>query len=147
MDGQGLGSPPSRWRHLPAALVAVGWGSAPLVFVLTGSLREPGSSATVTPKLLPWPLAFKQHADAVAVRPTRSPKLVNSLLVAAVGVPLVGARRIGGRLRAWLASPRRPRRFAAGDHHRRGDGADDGPHRRSLRAVRVARVSPTRCCR
>ena len=99
----------SRWRHLPALLIAVG-GLAPFVFVLTGSLREPGPPPR-TPDLLPWPLTFGNYPaafDLVGLLP----KIVNSLIVAAVAVPL--AVLVASAAGFGLARlPRRPRRIVA----------------------------------
>lgn len=79
------GPAPSRWRHLPALLIAVGC-LAPFAFVLAGSLREPGPPPRGA-QLLPWPLSFANYPDAwVLVGLPR--QIVNSLIVAAVAVPL-----------------------------------------------------------
>ena len=97
----------SRWRHLPALLIAIG-GLAPFVFALSGSLREPGPPPR-TPDLLPWPLAFGNYPaafDLVGLLP----KTVNSLIVAAVAVPL--AVLVASTAGFGLARlPRRPRRI------------------------------------
>ena len=100
----------SRWRHLPALLIAVG-GLAPFVFVLTGSLREPGTPPR-TPELTPWPVTLGNYRDAFELVGL-APKIVNSLIVVAVAVPLavVVASAAGFGL---ARLPRRPRRIVAG---------------------------------
>jgi multiple sugar transport system permease protein len=80
-DGRG-----ARWRTL-GALVVIVLFSAPLVIMLPGSLRKPGLPPPRTPELLPDPVVFSNYERAVDLvglgRAT-----VNSLLVAAIAVPL-----------------------------------------------------------
>jgi multiple sugar transport system permease protein len=74
------------WRSL-GALVVLALFAAPLAFMLSGSLREPGRPPPRTPELIPDPVVFSNYERAVDLvdlgRAT-----VNSLLVAAVAVPL-----------------------------------------------------------
>jgi multiple sugar transport system permease protein len=81
--GAGRGA---RWRTL-GALVVIALFSAPLVIMLPGSLRKPGLPPPRTPELLPDPVVFSNYERAVDLvglgRAT-----VNSLLVAAIAVPL-----------------------------------------------------------
>lgn len=74
------------WRSLGALAVLVLF-AAPLVFMLSGSLREPGQPPPRTPELIPDPVVLSNYERAVDLvdlgRAT-----VNSLLVAAVAVPL-----------------------------------------------------------
>jgi multiple sugar transport system permease protein len=74
------------WRTLGALAVLVLF-AAPLVFMLSGSFREPGLPPPRTPELLPDPVVLSNYERAVDLvdlgRAT-----VNSLLVAAVAVPL-----------------------------------------------------------
>jgi multiple sugar transport system permease protein len=81
--GAGRGA---RWRTL-GALVVIVLFSAPLVIMLPGSLRKPGLPPPRTPELLPDPVVFSNYERAVDLvgfgRAT-----VNSLLVAAIAVPL-----------------------------------------------------------
>ena len=95
---------------MPAVLVAVAC-LAPLLFVLTGSLRQPGPPPR-TPQLLPWPPAFDNYPSAFELAGL-SGKLVNSLVVAAVVVPVgvVVASAAGFGL---ARLPRRPRRIMVG---------------------------------
>lgn len=74
------------WRTL-GALAALVLFAAPLVLMLSGSLREPGLPPPRTPELVPDPVVLSNYERAVDLvdlgRAT-----VNSLLVAAVAVPL-----------------------------------------------------------
>lgn len=95
------------WRHIAALLIAVGC-LAPFAFVLMGSLRQPGPPPR-TPQLLPWPLAFENYRTAFDLVGL-SGKIVNSLIVAAVTVPvsvLIASAAGFGLARL----PRRPRRI------------------------------------
>ncbi len=79
-------TPRGGWRHLPAALIAVGF-VLPLFFMITGSLRKAGLPPPTTPELLPSPLAFENYPrafDKVDI-PWYT---LNSLYVVAVAVPL-----------------------------------------------------------
>jgi multiple sugar transport system permease protein len=101
--------PPGSWRHVPAVFVAVGC-LAPFVFVLTGSLREAGPPPR-TAELVPRPITF-QNYPAVFELVGLHRQIVNSLVVAAVTVPLsVLVASAAGFGMARL--PRRPRRLAA----------------------------------
>ena len=75
-----------RWRTLGALAVLVLF-SAPLVIMLSGSLRQPGLPPPRTPELLPDPVVFSNYERAVELvdlgRAT-----INSLLIAAIAVPL-----------------------------------------------------------
>lgn len=74
------------WRSL-GALAVLALFTAPLVFMLSGSFREPGLPPPRTAELIPDPVVFSNYERAVDLvdlgRAT-----VNSLLVAAVVVPL-----------------------------------------------------------
>ena len=100
----------SRWRHLPALLIAVG-GLAPFVFVVTGSLREPGPPPR-TPRAAPVAARRSATTRPRSTSSACSAKLVNSLVVAAVAVPL--AVLVASAAGFGLARlPRRPRRIVA----------------------------------
>ncbi|MBA3330859.1 MAG: carbohydrate ABC transporter permease [Actinobacteria bacterium] len=74
------------WRHLPAALIATGF-LLPLVFMVTGSLRQVGLPPPRTPELLPSPLAFGNYGEAFDL--VDIPRYaLNSLVVSAIAVPL-----------------------------------------------------------
>lgn len=60
---------------------------APLVFMVLGSLRQPGLPPPRTPELLPRPVEFGNYERAAALVDLGRASL-NSLLVAAVAVPL-----------------------------------------------------------
>ena len=95
------------WRHLPAALIALAF-ITPIAFVAAGSLREPGPPPR-SPQFLPDSLHFSNYPDAFALVGFGD-KLVNSLIVVAVTVPLsVVVASAAGFGIARL--PRRPRRI------------------------------------
>ena len=74
------------WRHLPAALIAVGF-LLPIVYMITGSLRAPGTAPPRTADLVPWPpttAAYERAFELVDLWRY----IVNSVVVAAVTVPL-----------------------------------------------------------
>ena len=74
------------WRHVPALAVAVTF-LAPLVFMLTGSLRKAGLPPPRTPELVPSPLAWENYDRAFEL--VDIPRYtLNSLLVVALAVPL-----------------------------------------------------------
>jgi multiple sugar transport system permease protein len=74
------------WRHLPAFLIAAAF-LLPLVFMVTGSLREAGLPPPRTPELLPWPPALDNYTRAFEL--VDIPRYAaNSLLVVAIAVPL-----------------------------------------------------------
>lgn len=74
------------WRHLPAALIALGF-VLPLIFMVTGSLRKAGLPPPRTPELLPSPLAFDNYERAFEL--VDIPRYtLNSLIVVAFAVPL-----------------------------------------------------------
>jgi multiple sugar transport system permease protein len=107
----GLGPRPAGggYRHLPALLIAVGC-VLPFVFVLLGSLRQPGPPPRTLQ--LPWPLSFDNYPAAFELVGLGD-KIVNSLIVAAVTVPLgVVVAAAAGFGIARL--PRRPRRVMVG---------------------------------
>lgn len=71
---------------MPAALIAIGF-LLPLVFMVTGSLRQAGLPPPRTPELLPSPLTFDNYPRAFEL--VDIPRYtLNSLLVVAVAVPL-----------------------------------------------------------
>ena len=74
------------WRHLPAALIAVGF-LLPIVYMITGSLRAPGASPPRTAELVPWPPTTAAYDRAVELVDLGR-YVVNSIVVAAVTVPL-----------------------------------------------------------
>ena len=74
------------WRHLPATLIAVGF-VLPIVYMVTGSLRTPGTAPPRTAELVPWPPttgAYERAFELVDL----GRYLLNSIVVAAVTVPL-----------------------------------------------------------
>jgi multiple sugar transport system permease protein len=74
------------WRHLPAGLVAIAF-LMPLVFMVTGSLRQAGLPPPTTPELVPSPLAFDNYDRAYEL--VDIPRYaLNSLIVVAFTVPL-----------------------------------------------------------
>ena len=103
---------PWLWRRqIPAALIALGF-VLPLVFMLTGSLREPGLPPPVTPELLPDPLVFGNYGRAFELVDLARYTL-NSLLVAALAVPLAvlvaslagfAMSQLPRRTAAWLVA-------------------------------------------
>jgi multiple sugar transport system permease protein len=74
------------WRHLPAALIAVGF-LLPLVYMVTGSLREPGRAPPRSAELVPWPPSVRSYERAFELVDLGR-YLLNSLLVAGLTVPL-----------------------------------------------------------
>ena len=78
--------PSGGWRLLGVAGVVLVF-VLPLVFMVSGSLRQPGLAPPRTPELVPDPLAFSNYDRAFElVGLARS--TLNSLLVAALAVPL-----------------------------------------------------------
>jgi multiple sugar transport system permease protein len=94
------------WRHVPAILIA-GLFVLPLVYMVTGSLRQAGLPPPRTPELLPSPLAFENYERAFEL--VDLPRYtLNSLIVVAAAVPLTVL------FASWagFAMARLPRRFA-----------------------------------
>lgn len=94
------------WRHLPAAALAALF-LAPLVFMVSGSLRQAGLPPPRTPELIPSPLAWGNYERAFEL--VDLPRYAfNSLLVCAVAVPLTVL------FASWtgFAMARIPRRWA-----------------------------------
>ena len=98
-------------RQLPAALVTLGF-VLPLVFMLTGSLREPGQPPPRTPELLPDPIVLGNYGRAFELVDLGRYAL-NSLLVAALAVPLAvlvasfagfAMSQLPRRATAWLVA-------------------------------------------
>jgi multiple sugar transport system permease protein len=74
------------WRHLPALAVAVLF-LLPLVYMVTGSLRQAGLPPPRSPELVPSPLAWENYDRAFEL--VDIPRYtLNSLIVAAFAVPL-----------------------------------------------------------
>jgi multiple sugar transport system permease protein len=74
------------WRQVPAAALAVLF-LAPLVFMVSGSLRKAGLPPPRTPELVPSPLAWGNYERAFEL--VDLPRyMLNSLLVCAIAVPL-----------------------------------------------------------
>ena len=74
------------WRHA-VALVVTALFVAPLVLMVSGSLRQAGLPPPRTPELVPSPLAFENYSRAFEL--VDIPRYaLNSLLVAALAVPL-----------------------------------------------------------
>lgn len=74
------------WRHL-AGVVVLGLFVTPILFMLTGSLREAGLAPQRGLEFLPTRLAFDNHARAfnlVAI----PRQILNSAIVVGVAVPL-----------------------------------------------------------
>jgi multiple sugar transport system permease protein len=94
------------WRHAPALLLSLLF-VVPLVFMVTGSLREAGQPPPRTPELLPSPLAFDNYGRAFDL--VDIPRYtLNSLIVVAFTVPLT----ILFASWAGFAMSRLPRRWA-----------------------------------
>lgn len=74
------------WRTLGAVLVVVGF-VAPLVLLVSGSLRKPGTAPPPRPELVPQPLAWDNYATAVDLGQLAR-ATANSMAVALVAVPL-----------------------------------------------------------
>jgi multiple sugar transport system permease protein len=97
------------WRHLPALAVAVVF-LLPLVYLVTGSLRQAGLPPPRSPELVPSPVAWENYERAFEL--VDIPRYaLNSLFVAALAVPLsvlvaswagFAISRLPGRLRTLL---------------------------------------------
>jgi multiple sugar transport system permease protein len=97
------------WRHLPA-LLACAVLLAPVIYMVTGSLRKAGLPPPRSPELLPSPLAWGNYDRAFEL--VDIPRYaLNSLIVAAFAVPLsvlvaswagFAISRLPGRLRTIL---------------------------------------------
>jgi multiple sugar transport system permease protein len=97
-----------RWRQLPALLVAAVF-LLPLVFMVSGSLRQAGLPPPRTFELVPDPVALDNYPKAFRLVDIRR-HILNSLLVAAAVVPLsVLVASLAG-----FAMTRLPRRVAGG---------------------------------
>jgi multiple sugar transport system permease protein len=94
------------WRHVPALLIAVAF-VLPLVFMVTGSLRQAGLPPPRTPEFVPSPLAFENYERAFELVDLQR-YLLNSLIVVAAAVPLT----ILVASWAGFAMSRLPRRLA-----------------------------------
>jgi multiple sugar transport system permease protein len=94
------------WRHVPALVIAAVF-LLPLVFMVSGSLRQAGLPPPRTLELVPDPVALSNYPRAFAV--VDIPQYIrNSLLVAAAAVPLtVVVASLAG-----FAMSRLPRRMA-----------------------------------
>jgi multiple sugar transport system permease protein len=77
---------PNRWRRLPAFGIALLF-LLPLIYMVTGSLRELGLPPPRTPEFLPWPPAFSNYERAFALG-NLGRQLLNSLIVVGAAVPL-----------------------------------------------------------
>lgn len=76
----------SRWRHAPALLVSM-LCLAPVVLMVSGSLRDPDQPPARFPELFPSPLATDNYARTFEL--VDIPRYAaNSLIVAAIAVPL-----------------------------------------------------------
>jgi multiple sugar transport system permease protein len=106
MEGRGARERRGGWRHGPALLVTIAFG-APLVLMVTGSLRQAGLAPPRSPELLPSPLAFGNYERAFELVDLLRYTL-NSVLVAAIAVPLAVV------VASWagFAMSRLPRRAA-----------------------------------
>ena len=98
--------PRRRWRHLPAIVIAVIL-SAPLVLMVSGSLRRAGLPPPTTPELIPSPVAWDNYERAFELVDLAR-YTINSLVVAAIAVPLAVL------VASWagFAMARVPRRIA-----------------------------------
>lgn len=97
-----------RWRHLVGAGVSIVF-ALPLVFMLSGSLREPGLAPSVTPELVPSNVsldAYRRAFDLVELGRYG----LNSAIVAALSVPLAVVAASWAGL-AMTLLPTRPRRM------------------------------------
>jgi len=74
------------WRHLPAIAIAVTL-SAPLVLMVSGSLRRAGLPPPTTPELIPSPVAWDNYERAFELVDLAR-YTINSFVVAAIAVPL-----------------------------------------------------------
>ncbi|MEX1046658.1 MAG: carbohydrate ABC transporter permease [Actinomycetota bacterium] len=78
--------PAGGWRYVPAVPLAIVF-IAPLVLMLSGSLRETGLPPPTTVDLVPSPPAFENYAEAIDLAALSRASL-NSLVVSGVAVPL-----------------------------------------------------------
>ena len=86
LDCAAVGRRSNLWRHAVALLVTVLF-VAPLVLMVSGSLREAGLPPPRVPELVPSPLAFENYSRAFEL--VDIPRYaLNSLIVAAIAVPL-----------------------------------------------------------
>jgi multiple sugar transport system permease protein len=99
------------WRHVAGALVAVAF-VVPLVFMVTGSLREAGLPPPRTPELFPAEPTLDNYSRAFELVDLGRYTL-NSLLVVAIAVPLTllfaswagfAMARVPRRVAAWLVA-------------------------------------------
>ncbi|MGH2637147.1 MAG: carbohydrate ABC transporter permease [Actinomycetota bacterium] len=74
------------WRHVGGILVLAVFVT-PLVFMVTGSLRDTGLPPPRTPELLPSPLAFDNYGRTFELVPIPR-QVLNSAIVVVVAVPL-----------------------------------------------------------
>lgn len=91
-----MGTRSTLWRHALALLVTALF-VAPLVLMVSGSLREAGLPPPRVPELVPSPLAFENYSRAFEL--VDIPRYaLNSVVIAAIAVPLsVGAKPGGER--------------------------------------------------
>jgi multiple sugar transport system permease protein len=86
LDCAAVGRRSTLWRQALAVLVTVLF-VAPLVLMLSGSLRQAGLPPPRVPELIPSPLAFENYSRAFEL--VDIPRYaLNSLIVAAIAVPL-----------------------------------------------------------
>jgi len=99
------------WRHVPAILVAAAF-VLPLVFMVTGSLREAGLPPPRTPELFPSDPTLDNYSRAFELVDLGRYTL-NSLLVVALAVPLTlvfaswagfAMTRVPRRAAGWLVA-------------------------------------------
>lgn len=77
---------PSRWRHVPAAALAAIF-VAPIVLMVSGSLRAVDQPPPRVPELLPNPVVFDNYAQAFDLVDIQR-YAINSALVSGISVPL-----------------------------------------------------------
>jgi len=77
----------STWSRRTAAAIAAAVFLLPLWFMVSGSLREPGTPPPRTPELLPWPVSVESYRDAFGLVDLAR-HTANSLAVAALTVPI-----------------------------------------------------------
>lgn len=99
------------WRHVPPALIAAGF-LLPLVYMVTGSFRRPGTAPPRSAELFPWPPTGRAYERAFELVDLGR-YLLNSVLVAAVTVPLTLLVASWAGFAMTSLSPRIRRAFVA----------------------------------
>jgi multiple sugar transport system permease protein len=101
----------TRWRQ-PPAIAAAALFLLPLWFLVSGSLREPGTPPPRSPELVPQPVSSEAYADAFEIVDLAR-HAVNSVIVGGITVPLAvlfgswagfAMLLLGGRARKLLVA-------------------------------------------